>query len=80
MAEKSNQFAELLHKPEPAATPPRPSSGGGRGKHSGGYFDPAVARHIKSLAGEEATTVPHLVAEAWDLLFQSRGKAAIAQQ
>ena len=57
---------------------PRPS--GGRGRHIGGYFDPAVARQIKSLAAEEDTTVQELVAEALDLLFKSRGKPAIARK
>ena len=78
MAERKNQFADLLNKqPGPAA---RPSSGVGRGKHIGGYFDPAVARQIKALAVEEDTTVQQLVAEALDLLFQSRNRPPIARQ
>lgn len=39
-----------------------------------------VVRQIKALAAEEDTTVQELVAEALDLLFQARGKAAIARQ
>ena len=79
MAEKQNQFAGLLDKkPAPSAPAPRPSAGG-RGRHIGGYFDPAVARQIKALAAEEDTTVQELVAEALDLLLESRGRAAIAR-
>ena len=80
MVEKQNQFAGLLdkQKPEPPAPPTRPS--GGRGRHIGGYYDSAVARQIKALAAEEDTTVQQLVAEALDLLFESRGRPAIARQ
>ena len=56
----------------------RRAGGGGRGRHIGGYFDPAVARQVKALAAEEDTTVQELVAEALDMLFQARGKAPIA--
>ena len=81
MAEKQNQFAGLLDKkPEPLAPAPPRAAGGGRGRHIGGYFDPAVARQIKALAAEEDTTVQELVAEALDMLFEARGKAAIARQ
>ena len=74
---KSNQFADLLnkHPPGPAASPIT-----GRGKHIGGYFGPAIARQLKSLAAEEDTTVQELVAEALDMLFQSRNKPTIARQ
>ena len=81
MAKKSNQFAELLNKrtSEQVNTPaPRPSAG--RGKHIGGYFDPAIARQIKSMAVEEDTTVQELLAEALDMLFESRNKPAITRQ
>ena len=80
MAERKNQFAELLDKqtPAPLATPSRPS-GGGRGRHIGSYFDAAVARQLKSLAVEEDTTVQRLLAEALDLLFESRNKQPIAR-
>ena len=76
MAEKRNQFADLLNKPEPPAPAASPITG--RGKHIGGYFDPAVARQLKSIAVEEDTTVQELVAGALDMLFQSRGKPTIA--
>lgn len=81
MAEKHNQFAGLLDKkPAPPAPAVPRAAGGGRGRHIGGYFDPAVARQIKALAAEEDTTVQELVAEALDMLFQARGRAAIARQ
>ena len=82
MAERhKKQFAEILEKqtPAPLSTSPRPSVGG-RGRHVGGYYDPAVARQVKALAVEEDTTVQELVAEALDLLFQTRGKPTIARQ
>lgn len=72
MADKRNQFAELLRKPN------KPTSGWG--KHIGGYYDPAIERQLKAVAVEEDTTTQELVAEALDLLFESRGKAAIARQ
>ena len=78
----NNQFAEITGKkqtPAPLATPPRVSAGG-RGKHIGGYYDPAIARQVKALAVEEDTTVQELVAEALDLLFQTRGRPTIAKQ
>ena len=79
MAEKQNQFAGLLDKTSATSVPaPRPSAGG-RGRHIGGYFDPAVARRIKALAAEEDTTVQELVAEALDMLFRSRGKVGVAR-
>ena len=46
----------------------------------GSYFDAAVARQLKSLAVEEDTTVQRLLAEALDLLFESRNKPPIARQ
>ena len=77
---KKNQFVELLNKQTPEPLAPASSPITGRGKHVGGYFDPAVARQIKSLAVEEDTTVQELVAEALDMLFQSRNKPTIARQ
>ncbi len=46
----------------------------------GGHFDPAVRRQINLIAAEEDTTVQELVAEALDMLFQSRGRATIARR
>ena len=44
----------------------------------GGHFDPAVGKMLNLMAVEEDTTVQNLLAEAIDMLFQSRGKAMIA--
>ena len=82
MAERGKkQFAAILDK---AATPtPNPGKGStenSRGKHIGGYFNPAVAKQLKGIALEEDKTAQELVAEALDLLFQTRGKPTIAGQ
>ena len=41
-------------------------------KYIGGYFTPAVAKQLRSLAVAEDTTVQDLLAEALNMLFQSR--------
>lgn len=46
----------------------------------GGHFDPAVGKMLNLMAVEEDTTVQNLLAEAIDMLFQSRGKAMIASR
>ena len=80
MAEKSKQFTEILEQKTPAPLPTRRGSGSGRGTHIGGYFDPAVAKQLRRLAVDEECTLTDLVAEAVDLLFQSRGLPTIARQ
>ncbi len=47
-------------------------------KHIGGYFTPAVSKQLRSLAVLEDTTVQDLLAEALNLLFQSRHLPMIA--
>jgi len=49
-------------------------------KHVGGHFDPAVSRQLRSIALDEDTTVQELLAEAIDMIFQSRQKPTIAQK
>tara|TARA_R110002126_G_scaffold81770_1_gene201174 strand:+ start:58 stop:363 length:306 start_codon:yes stop_codon:yes gene_type:complete len=49
-------------------------------KHVGGYFDPAVSRQLRTIALEEDSTVQALLAEALDMLFQSRQRPTIAQK
>ena len=84
MSNKTNKFADALRKPatkqpEPEASPhARPSRRGA--KHIGGYFDPAVSKQLRAIALEEDTSVQQLLAEALDLLFQSRRKPTIARK
>jgi len=77
----SNQFADALRSAP--RNPPQPvrasrNTGNGRGglKHVGGYFPPAVSKRLRQMATEEETTVQELLAEALELLFQSRGGTA----
>ncbi|MEL7167746.1 MAG: ribbon-helix-helix domain-containing protein [Bacteroidota bacterium] len=63
---------------EPKKTRQRPSRAST--KHVGGYFDPAVSRQLRQIGLEEDATVQDLVAEALDLLFQSRQQPMIARK
>jgi hypothetical protein len=47
-------------------------------KHIGGYFTPQVSKQLRSLAVAEDTTVQDLLAEALNMLFQSRSLPMIA--
>lgn len=87
----SNKFAAALKsdkgREEPAAPPEaaKPASPHARpsrraAKHIGGYFDPAVSKQLKVIAAEEDSSVQALLAEALDMLFQSRRKPTIAQK
>ena len=75
----NNQFAAALKSRAPAPEPPAParsssaSKPGGKRKHVGGYFSPAVAKQLRLLASEEETTVQELLTEALTLLFAKRG-------
>ncbi len=71
----ANKFAEALKE-----RTPRPVEKAAGSKHIGGYFDPAVAKQLRMLAAAEDRTLTDLLAEALDLLFQSRGKPTIAQK
>ena len=82
-------FADALKKSanEP---PPVPEEGGEgsntvspsrRGaKHIGGYFSPEVGRQLRTLAAAEDTSNQKLLAEALDMLFQSRRLPMIASR
>ena len=54
-----------------------PSSRQGK-RHIAGYFDPAVLRQLKGICAEEETTIQALLAEGFNAVFVSRGKAPIA--
>jgi hypothetical protein len=47
-------------------------------KHIGGYFAPEVSKQLRALAVAEDTTVQDLLAEALNMLFQSRRLSMIA--
>ena len=73
-----NTFAQAL-KTRPASRPQaveQPAAS----KHIGGYFDPAVAKQLRLLAASEDRTLTALLAEALDMLFQSRQLPTIAQK
>ncbi len=72
-----NQFADALksaprNAPEPVRASRSPGNGRGGLKHVGGYFPPAVSKRLRQMATEDDTTVQDLLAEALELLFQSR--------
>ena len=75
----NNQFAAALKSRAPAPETPAPvrsssaSKPGGKRKHVGGYFPPAVAKQLRLLASEEETTLQGLLTEALTLLFDKRG-------
>ena len=86
----ANKFAAAL-RPEkkPAEPPPRrppsetsPHERPSRraAKHIGGYFDPAVSKQLRAIALDEESSVQALLAEAIDMLFQSRRKPTIARK
>lgn len=58
----------------------RRSASSRKEKHIGGYFDPPVSKQLRLIALEEDSTVQLLLAEAIDMLFQSRRKPTIAKQ
>ena len=89
----SNKFAQALKPTSPAPAPidevktttstPRSNSVHDRPsrkatKHIGGYFDPVVSKQLRHIALEEDSSVQALLAEAIDMLFQSRRKPTIA--
>ncbi len=49
-------------------------------KHVGGYFSPEVSKQLRRIALEEDSSVQSLLAEALDMIFQSRKKPMIAQK
>lgn len=65
-------------KPEPKAAEAVRSGARKGAKHIGGYFTPAVSKQLRALAVSEDTTVQDLLAEAMNMLFQSRRLPMIA--
>jgi hypothetical protein len=78
LKEKTGLPVTVAVKPaDKAATAPRSGARGGT-KHIGGYFAPEVSKQLRSLAVAEDTTVQDLLAEALNMLFQSRRLPTIA--
>jgi hypothetical protein len=65
-----------IQKTGPSKT--RPSRKGA--KHVGGYFDPVVSKQLRAIALDEDISLQALLGEAFDMLFQSRGKPMIARK
>jgi len=70
-----NKEADASPPASPHARPSRQQT-----KHVGGYFDPAVSKQLREIAVQEDSSLQSLLAEAIDMLFQSRRKPTIAQK
>lgn len=82
-------FADALKKSANEQSAAPEDDGGGsskvnpsrRGtKHIGGYFSPEVSRQLRTIAAAEDTSNQKLLAEALDMLFQSRRMPMIASK
>jgi hypothetical protein len=80
----TNKFASALKSQATAGGGGNQAAGkeetAGRGKHIGGYFDPAVYKQLRTLMVDEDTTIQALLEEALDLLFQTRNRPMIARK
>lgn len=85
-----NKFATALKKPQ-AQKPLEQASRSSKPninkrpcrvekKHVGGYYDPEVSKQLRLIAVDEDSSVQALLAEAIDMLFQSRQKPTITQK
>ena len=79
---KAQPALEAMETPsndaKPASSHARPSRKST--KHVGGYFDPAVSKQLREIALAEDSSVQALLAEAIDMIFQSRCKPMIASR
>lgn len=73
---QENQAPSQSEQKPQSSSAERPSRRGT--KHVGGYFDPTVSKQLRAIALEEDSSVQQLLAEAIDMLFQSRQKPTIA--
>lgn len=71
---KSSRSSRTSGTSTPASTTAK------RGKHIGGYFPPEVSRQLRQLALDEEQSIQALMAEALDMLFESRHLPAIARR
>ncbi|MFZ7094414.1 ribbon-helix-helix domain-containing protein [Primorskyibacter sp. 2E233] len=79
---KAQPALETLKTPSNDAKPASPHARPSRKstKHVGGYFDPAVSKQLREIALTEDSSVQALLAEAIDMIFQSRRKPMIASR
>ncbi len=84
---KTNKSAEALKGAETvgsAETAKEKSTAAGMSrkgtKHVGGYYSQAVSKQLRQIALDENTSVQALVGEGLDMLFESRGKPALAAE
>jgi hypothetical protein len=78
LKEKAGLPGNVVLKQEAKATEGMRSGAREGAKHIGGYFAPEVSKQLRSLAVAEDTTVQDLLAEALNMLFQSRHLPTIA--
>ena len=78
LREKTGAPINAAPKPVPKTAEAGRSGAREGAKHIGGYFTPQVSKQLRSLAVVEDTTVQDLLAEALNMLFQSRGLPMIA--
>jgi hypothetical protein len=78
LREKTGAPMNAAPKPAPKTAEAGRSGAREGTQHLGGYFTPQVSKQLRSLAVVEDTTVQDLLAEALNMLFQSRGLPMIA--
>src|SRR6266700_4302900 len=78
LKEKAGAPMNAAPKPAPKTAESGRSAAREGAKHIGGYFTPQVSKQLRALMVEEDTTVQDLLAEAINMLFQSRGLPMIA--
>jgi len=78
LREKTGAPMHAAPKPAPKTAETGRSGAREGAKHIGGYFTPQVSKQLRSLAVVEDTTVQDLLAEALNMLFQSRSLPMIA--
>ena len=78
LKEKAGVPVNRVLKPENKAAEAVRSGAREGVKHIGGYFAPEVSKQLRALAVTEDTTLQDLMAEALNMLFQSRRLPMIA--
>jgi hypothetical protein len=78
LKEKVGSSVKAAPRPAPKTADSGRSGAREGAKHIGGYFTPQVSKQLRALAVAEDTTVQDLLAEAINMLFQSRSLPMIA--